>query len=257
MAVPSARGIFHSTTSRAGRWIRSHVTLSALILGLLDLVIMFLVTSAASYTEIDWSTYMQQVKVFLSGERDYAKIEGDTGPVVYPANFLYIFSVLYEITDSGTNIGLAQSIFCVLHAVNVVIVARTYLEDVTLPIPVLVLLLCSRRIASIYALRLFNDGIEAILANAAVLLFVRRKFTFSCVLLSLAVGVKMNGLLYAPALGIVMLQSLGLAKTLMNVLLCIGIQARSRSRTTGDCSNVLGKKKAGCAHRFCSSWCIR
>ncbi len=39
-------------------------------------------------TEIDWSTYMQQVKGFLSGERDYALLGGDTGPLVYAFCFV-------------------------------------------------------------------------------------------------------------------------------------------------------------------------
>ncbi|KAJ3323866.1 isopentenyl-diphosphate delta-isomerase idi1 [Boothiomyces sp. JEL0866] len=34
------------------------------------------------YTEIDWKAYMQQVQGFLSGEYDYLKLKGDTGPLV-------------------------------------------------------------------------------------------------------------------------------------------------------------------------------
>lgn len=34
-------------------------------------------------TKIDWPAYMQQVDMFLAGERDYSKIEGETGPLVY------------------------------------------------------------------------------------------------------------------------------------------------------------------------------
>lgn len=34
-------------------------------------------------TKIDWDAYMQQVDMFISGERDYSKIEGETGPLVY------------------------------------------------------------------------------------------------------------------------------------------------------------------------------
>jgi alpha-1,3-mannosyltransferase len=33
-------------------------------------------------TEIDWSTYMQQVKVYLKGQYNYTLISGDTGPIV-------------------------------------------------------------------------------------------------------------------------------------------------------------------------------
>lgn len=37
----------------------------------------------ATDTEIDWTSYMQQVELFLGGERNYAKLKGDTGPLVY------------------------------------------------------------------------------------------------------------------------------------------------------------------------------
>jgi alpha-1,3-mannosyltransferase len=41
---------------------------------------------------------MQEVGGFLNGELDYTKLGGHTGPLVYPAGFVYIFSVLYWIT---------------------------------------------------------------------------------------------------------------------------------------------------------------
>lgn len=47
-------------------------------------------------TEIDWVAYMQEVKGFLDGERDYRNLRGDTGPLVYPAGFVYVYSVRLE-----------------------------------------------------------------------------------------------------------------------------------------------------------------
>lgn len=41
-----------------------------------------LIIFTRSDTEIDFSTYMQQVEQFLGGERNYGLIKGDTGPVV-------------------------------------------------------------------------------------------------------------------------------------------------------------------------------
>jgi hypothetical protein len=38
------------------------------------------------------------VDAFLEGERDYTKIEGDTGPLVYPAGFLYVYSAVKFLT---------------------------------------------------------------------------------------------------------------------------------------------------------------
>lgn len=39
---------------------------------------------------------MQEVKGFLDGERDYYNLRGDTGPLVYPAGFVYVYSVRAE-----------------------------------------------------------------------------------------------------------------------------------------------------------------
>jgi hypothetical protein len=60
--------------------------------------------SLPSDTEIDWIAYMQEVEGFLSGERNYSNLKGDTGPLVYPAGFVYVFSFLRWLTDDGTNI---------------------------------------------------------------------------------------------------------------------------------------------------------
>lgn len=38
--------------------------------------------SSFAVTEIDWETYMQQVALYIKGERNYAHIEGSTGPLV-------------------------------------------------------------------------------------------------------------------------------------------------------------------------------
>ena len=54
---------------------------------------------------------MQQVTQYLGGERDYTLIKGGTGPLVYPAGHVYIYSGLHHLTDGGENVFLAQIIF--------------------------------------------------------------------------------------------------------------------------------------------------
>jgi hypothetical protein len=44
--------------------------------------------------------FVRKVDAFLEGERDYTKIEGDTGPLVYPAGFLCVYSAVKFITGS-------------------------------------------------------------------------------------------------------------------------------------------------------------
>lgn len=69
---------------------------------------------------------MEQVEQYVAGERDYTKIKGGTGPLVYPAAHVIIYWILYHITDKGTNILLAQRIFGVLYLGTVAIVMACY-----------------------------------------------------------------------------------------------------------------------------------
>lgn len=69
---------------------------------------------------------MEQVEQYQHGERDYTMIKGGTGPLVYPAAHVYIYSALYHVTDHGNNILLAQTIFGVLYLSNLVVVMACY-----------------------------------------------------------------------------------------------------------------------------------
>ena len=55
---------------------------------------------------------MQEVKGYLDGERNYFNLSGDTGPLVYPAGFVYVFSGLYWITNHGTDILTGKNHMC-------------------------------------------------------------------------------------------------------------------------------------------------
>lgn len=80
----------------------------------------------SSDTEIDWTAYVEQVTQYLAGERDYTKIQGGTGPLVYPAAHVYIYQILYRFTDQGTNIPFAQIIFGVLYLMTLAVVMACY-----------------------------------------------------------------------------------------------------------------------------------
>ena len=76
---------------------------------LVDAVFCLVIIKKIAYTEIDWVAYMQEVKGFLDGERNYMNLKGDTGPLVYPAGFVYIFAALHWVTEDGANILLGLS----------------------------------------------------------------------------------------------------------------------------------------------------
>jgi len=92
----------------------------------LDLLLSLAIILVIPYTEIDWQAYMQQSETFLNGERTYTNIEGGTGPVVYPALHLYVYSALYKLTSNGTNIILAQLIFVFIYLLNQYVVLSIY-----------------------------------------------------------------------------------------------------------------------------------
>ena len=91
-----------------------------------------------NYTEIDWIAYMQEVEGFANGTTDYALLKGDTGPLVYPAGFVYIFKILYDVTSKGTNIKLAQYIFMALYLLTLLIVGIIVTRPKKIPPYVLV-----------------------------------------------------------------------------------------------------------------------
>jgi len=77
-------------------------------------------------TEIDWKAYMDEVEGFLNGTLDYQYLKGDTGPLVYPAGFVYFFSALYNLTDHGRDLKLAQWIYGGFYLVMMFLVFRIY-----------------------------------------------------------------------------------------------------------------------------------
>ncbi len=77
-------------------------------------------------TEIDWKAYMQEVEGVVNGTWDYYELKGDTGPLVYPAGFVYFFLGLYHITNAGTNVRRAQYIFAGFYLLTLFLVIRLY-----------------------------------------------------------------------------------------------------------------------------------
>ncbi|VDN04295.1 unnamed protein product [Thelazia callipaeda] len=208
----------------------------ATLLWLFDSVLSTLIIWKVPYTEVDWLTYIQQVNRFEQGIRNYSEIRGDTGPIVYPAGHIWFYLILSRITNGGQNIRLAQYIFQFLYLVTMILVFRIYYMSYRLPPFVLIMLCCtSYRIHSIYLLRLFNDPVAMLLFYIAVNLWLSRHFWLGSVvysliivtLCSLAVSVKMNILLFSPAVLFVLLFNTGYWNTLQIIFSCTAVQVNS------------------------------
>jgi len=169
---------------------------------------------------------MSEVKGWVDGERDYAKLRGGTGPLVYPAGFVYIFAALRWLVGGGgvgpAAILAAQWVFLGLYLAVLAAVLRVYALAARAGVPAraggwarapppwLVLLLpLSKRLHALYYLRLFNDCFSAAGLWGALALLADGRWLLGTLAWSAAVSVKMNGLLWLPALGLLLLRNVG------------------------------------------------
>lgn len=189
-------------------------------------------------TEIDWVAYMEQVSQFVSGERDYPKFRGATGPLVYPAAHVYVYTGLYHLTNEGKNILLAQQLFAVLYMVTLGVVMACYwkakvcMESANLearvccdtntrlcdskqvPLYVFPLLILSKRLHSVFVLRCFNDCFAVLFLFLAILAFQYRSWRLGALFYTWGLGIKMTLLLVLPAVGIILLLGAGFVPAL-------------------------------------------
>lgn len=168
---------------------------------------------------------MQQVSLYISGERDYSSIKGSTGPLVYPAAHVYIYTFLYHLTDEGRDILLGQILFAALYLATLIVVMACY-RQVGAPPYLFPLLVLSKRLHSIYMLRMFNDGVATFVMWVAIYLFMKRKWTAGVAAWSFGVGIKMTLVLLAPAIAVILLLSVGLAQSVGLGLMAVLIQVR-------------------------------
>jgi alpha-1,3-mannosyltransferase len=162
---------------------------------------------------------MSEVRGFLLGERDYVNLKGATGPLVYPAGFVYLYSVLYKLTNEGKDIALAQYMFLVLYLAFIAVVFAIYSKTKT-PSYVLLFLCLSKRIHSIFVLRLFNDCFAMFFCYTAIYCFIKNHWNLGSLLFTIAVSVKMNVLLFAPGLLYLYLLKFGIAGTIPKLAIC-------------------------------------
>jgi len=196
------------------------------------------------YTEIDWVAYMQESAGFMHGDWDYLNLKGDTGPCVYPAGFLYVFSVLRMVTQNGSNILLGQYMFAAFYLLLMIVLLWLYYKVIMdnnheslvgapkqsnrnyyLPAFWTIFLLCaSRRIHSIFVLRLFNDGIAMIFVYLAILAFVYDFWTSGTILFSIALSIKMNILLFLPGLLVLYVKRFGFVRSFAQIFILVLVQ---------------------------------
>ena len=175
-----------------------------------EAILCTLIILKVPYTEIDWRTYMQQVSMWRGGEWDYSKLRGDTGPLVYPAWHLYIYTVLHWVTKGGEDVFLAQCIFGVVYMATLAVVFACY-RRAGAPFWLLGLLVLSKRLHSVFLLRLFNDCWVTLTLWISIYAMQRRSWEVAALVGGLGIGIKMTMLMTGPALLLILIQGQGLA----------------------------------------------
>lgn len=252
------------------------VAIASLLAG--ELALCLLILRYARYTEIDWKAYMQEVQAVADGERDYTAIRANTGPLVYPAGFVWVYLGLHWLTvadpdccrlpqtavsesercvSGGGDVRLAQGVYLAMYLVTLAVALRLYRAC---GVPTWAWLLCcaSYRVHSLYLLRLFNDAPAMLLLYSYVLACASRRYALGGLLFSAALSLKMNALLFAPALALVTLRECGWAGAVARALPAIGLQVALaapflRANATGYLGRAFELSRAF-EHRWSVNW---
>ncbi|CAD6893711.1 unnamed protein product [Tilletia controversa] len=222
MSSPSAWSVPRNAVRDVCTTQRFFLPVAALVL-LADVALTALIIKKVPYTEIDFATYIQQADVLLRGERDYHKITGDSGPCVYPAGHLYLYTLFHYLGSGLPNIPLSQLVFGGVYIANLAVVIALYHVGGA-PTVLLPFLASSKRLHSIYVLRMFNDPLAMFFFYVSVLALCRRNWTAAVATFSFALSIKMNILLFLPALATTLFRALGLPRSLPLALLFLAVQ---------------------------------
>ena len=225
MLLRGVRDLITFGRRAATSWHTAVPLIPLVLLG--ELVLCLLIIKVIRYTPIDFKAYMEEVEgPLVHGVYNYSLLRGETGPLVYPGGFVYLYGAIRWLAHDGTDVLPAQLAMaaCYVATLGAAIACHAIARPRGLPPWALLLVSTSLRLHSIYVLRLFNDGWAMLGFWLAVLAFLRGHWKLGCALYSLGVSVKANVLLSAPGLLLLLLQAKGLAGALGHIALCAAVQ---------------------------------
>ena len=225
MSLRGVRDLVTFGRRAATSWHTAVPLIPLVLLG--ELVLCLLIIKVIRYTPIDFKAYMEEVEgPLVHGIYNYSLLRGETGPLVYPGGFVYLYGAIRWLTHDGADVLPAQLAMaaCYVATLGACIACHAIARPRGVPPWALLLVSISLRLHSIYVLRLFNDGWAMLGFWLAVLAFLQGHWKLGSVLYSLGVSVKANVLLSAPGLLLLLLQAKGLTGALGHIALCAAVQ---------------------------------
>ena len=225
------------TSNLLFKW--EYFPLLAILLVFGEYVLCTLIIHKIPYTEIDWRAYMQEVEgPFVHNDWNYTNLGGRYRPACVSCG-VCLYLRRYEtcgrlescygrnkpregpVGDYDRPVDIQIYIYSKPSACSCHVWSSAPEKYATMgmyfDMPV-------KTNTFIFVLRLFNDGIAMGFLYAALLLFTKQRWTLGCILFSIAFSVKMNIILFAPALFLLLLKATGIVGTVMNIVLCAVIQ---------------------------------
>ncbi|CAE7574839.1 ALG3 [Symbiodinium natans] len=192
----------------------------ALLVLLADAVLTAAVVAKVPFTDIDWESYMAEVDFVLAGQYDYQEITSPNGPIAYPAGFVWFYGALRW---ARLEVRQVQALFAVIYLGMMVVLHQIY-HHAGAPLWVFALCVLSKRVHSVFVLRLFNDAVAQFFCYAALLLFLQRRHLMCSLSYSLAVSIKMQPLLICPVVGLCLVASGGWSHALLCIACMLALQ---------------------------------
>ena len=141
-----------------------------------EMVLGAIIVNYVPYTKIDWDAYMEEVEGPIErGDFNYSHLRGETGPLVYPGGFVWIYGILRWIAGGdGSDVRTAQIVFLGFYVLTSAVILSIYNKigrSGFLPVWVCILLCISKRMHSLFMLRMFNDCVAMMFLYFSIMVF--------------------------------------------------------------------------------------
>ncbi|KAM9963543.1 hypothetical protein ACTFIW_006776 [Dictyostelium discoideum] len=154
---------------------------------------------------------------------DYNNYMHYHGPNTYPAGFLYLYTLLYYISNHGQSLQIFQLIWAFLEFFNFILIKKIC-EKLSIPIILAVLPILSNRL-HLYNVRVvINDFPSTFLIHICILLLISKRFKLFSTLFSIIVSLKLNTIFHSPAILFIFFNSLSIGQVILNLSIMAFIQ---------------------------------